>query len=41
MWVENLAALSAEARDLLRSLHAKVVRKGGMSFDFHTLSKMS
>jgi hypothetical protein len=41
IWVEYLAALSAEARDLLKSLQAKVLRKGGINFDFETFCKMS
>jgi hypothetical protein len=35
IWIENLAALSAEARALLKILQAKVLRKGGINFDFH------
>jgi hypothetical protein len=41
IWVEYLDALSAEAKALVRSLQAKVLRNGGINFDFHTLCKMS
>jgi hypothetical protein len=41
IWIENLAALSAEARAFLKILQAKVLRKGGIIFYFHTLSRMT